>query len=223
MELMSAKEAAAYLGLSLPRAYQLIHEGSLPARKVGGGWVIDGSDLERLKSRPPGRPMSPKSAWNFLLGSDRPMEPWEARRVRLARSRLQNGDRESWPDSLRHSVANRAARRLYEVAAADVEDLRSDARVHLSGVSHPRSEISDASLVEGYVRSEHITGLLSEFLAVPSKPSSANVILHVPPASVDVALDRAVASPLVIAADLAEHLGPRERSRAVALAIAAIA
>lgn len=60
--LMNTKEAAARLGLSIPRVKQLIRAGRLKATKVGRDWVIDSADLERFAAQPRkagGRPKNP--------------------------------------------------------------------------------------------------------------------------------------------------------------------
>lgn len=54
--LLSTEEAAERLGVAGSRIRQLIKEGRLPAKKIGGGWVIAGKDLELVKDRKPGRP-----------------------------------------------------------------------------------------------------------------------------------------------------------------------
>jgi excisionase family DNA binding protein len=52
------KEAAARLGISKQRVWQLIQSGKLPAQKVGRDWIIDVNDLRRpeIRNRKPGRP-----------------------------------------------------------------------------------------------------------------------------------------------------------------------
>lgn len=61
MKLISTDEAAERLGVSGRRVRQLIDEGKLPAQYVGGGYVIDESELDKVKVYgKPGRP--PKQA-----------------------------------------------------------------------------------------------------------------------------------------------------------------
>ena len=54
--MMSAKQAAAELGISQRRVLQLIRAGRLPAQRVGWGWVIMSKDLEKVRYRPVGWP-----------------------------------------------------------------------------------------------------------------------------------------------------------------------
>ena len=54
--LISSKEAAEKLGLSLRRVQALITSGRLPAQKIGNSYVVSEKDLELVKMRTPGRP-----------------------------------------------------------------------------------------------------------------------------------------------------------------------
>ncbi|HLM60139.1 MAG TPA: helix-turn-helix domain-containing protein [Pyrinomonadaceae bacterium] len=54
--LISSKEAAEKLGLSLRRVQALITSGRLPAQKIGNSYVVNEKDLEFVKERTPGRP-----------------------------------------------------------------------------------------------------------------------------------------------------------------------
>lgn len=54
--LISSKEAAAKLGLSLRRVQALITDGRLPAQKIGNSYVVNEKDLELVRERTPGRP-----------------------------------------------------------------------------------------------------------------------------------------------------------------------
>ncbi len=57
---MTVKQAADELGISVPRVHQLIQEQRLPAEKIGRDWIIESSDLEKVKDRPTGRPAKDK-------------------------------------------------------------------------------------------------------------------------------------------------------------------
>jgi excisionase family DNA binding protein len=58
-DLISSKEAAEKLGLSLRRVQALTTDGRLPAQKIGNSYVIRDKDLELVKVRKPGRPKTP--------------------------------------------------------------------------------------------------------------------------------------------------------------------
>jgi len=59
---MTVKQAAGELGISIPRVHQLIQEERLPAEKLGRDWIIESSDLEKVKDRPTGRPAKEKES-----------------------------------------------------------------------------------------------------------------------------------------------------------------
>lgn len=54
--LISSKEAAEKLGISIRRVQALITDGRLPARKIGNSYVVNEKDLELVRERTPGRP-----------------------------------------------------------------------------------------------------------------------------------------------------------------------
>ena len=56
MSLISTKEAAEKLGISMLRVQQLIWQQRLPAQKIGRDYVINENDLELVKDRKTGRP-----------------------------------------------------------------------------------------------------------------------------------------------------------------------
>ena len=56
MKLISSTEAAKKLGVHTTRVQVLIREGRLPAKLIGGVYVIDEADLRLVKDRKPGRP-----------------------------------------------------------------------------------------------------------------------------------------------------------------------
>lgn len=58
--LISSKEAAEKLGLSLRRVQALITSGRLPAQKIGNSYVVSEKDLELVRERTPGRPSKNK-------------------------------------------------------------------------------------------------------------------------------------------------------------------
>jgi len=59
-DLISSKEAAEKLGISLRRVQALITSGKLPAQKIGNSYVVQITDLELVKVRKPGRPAKSK-------------------------------------------------------------------------------------------------------------------------------------------------------------------
>jgi excisionase family DNA binding protein len=56
MKLISSAQAAKKLGVHITRVQVLIREGRLPAKQVGGTYVINEADLRLVSNRKPGRP-----------------------------------------------------------------------------------------------------------------------------------------------------------------------
>ena len=152
--------------------------------------------------------MSPRIAWALVEisrgGSANWIVPRESYRLRQALDRLVADDE---PELLLRSwLAARAEREF--LSAPEVAALRTDPRLVLSGLSDERSGLSAAAYVEAYVRAEDVAAVRRDHLLVDAG-SNANVVLHVSP----LLPDRPVPA-LLLAADLAEHDGPRELGRA---------
>ncbi|HEY0950384.1 helix-turn-helix domain-containing protein [Nocardioides sp.] len=106
-------------------------------------------------------------------------------------------------------LRNRASRHVYVAADSDLEPLRADQRILLSGLSHPDSNMEDPRVVEGYVEARNLQAVVDEhWLESPSIDERPNVVLHAGP------VQPPAVSRLMLAADLAEHGGPREMLRA---------
>ncbi len=56
MNLLTTKEAAEKLGVTVPRVHTFIKEGRLPAEKMGRDFFIKEEDLKLLDNRKTGRP-----------------------------------------------------------------------------------------------------------------------------------------------------------------------
>ena len=232
MARISVAEAASRLGVNVQRVHQRIADGSLPAERVGHQWTVEDADVARLHGRPTGRPLSARSAWVLALvaaaevstASEFAAPDRSRARVRLRRllddarelSAAQDQEAASaeLAARLRSLLRGRAERRLFRASPRDLPDLRSDARVALSGISLPQAGIASADIVEGYAAASDAGALVDDFLLMDADHRSANVVLHV--------LDPATAwlhvvRPdhwLLMAADLAEHHRPRETARA---------
>lgn len=106
-------------------------------------------------------------------------------------------------------LSNRGARIGYLGAGSDLAALRADDRLLVSGVSHPDSKFDDPRIVEAYVSVDEVDAVVSDFwLENPGVDERPNVVLHVVP------VRPPQIGPLLLAADLAEHSGPREVQRA---------
>lgn len=194
-------EAAAALGVTPRRVRALIEAGRVDARKVGGAWLVEGATLRRAAAA--SRALAPATAWALLTG-DTPPSRTAAVRVRAYLGRLASSE-----DPERLLVAWAAARgSRVRLQSRTPSQVLADPRVVPSGLSDPRSGITDRAVAEGYVTEEELRSLRLDHLLAPGG-HAAPVILHVtqtlPPAPVPL---------LLLAADLAEHDGPRESARA---------
>lgn len=242
----SVPQAAAHLGVSPARVRQRIRDGSLVAEKIGGRWVVD-LDFAAAVARPArGRPVSPGSVWFSMLALDsdslvdvpqvglpkidlptiESAWPDMAREVRRlssasryrAASRLEAAMAQADHDAILAWLRNRGRRRLFVAPDADLDSLRNDHRFMPSGVSLPHSRMSDPRIAEGYVAAADMDSIVQDHWLDPlSLDDRPNVVIHVVPA-----LPPRI-SRLLLAADLAEHGGPRELRRAHELVDAVIA
>lgn len=60
MTLLTTKEVAERLKVSVRRIHDLIQDGRLPAQKYGRDYLIDEKDLKLVENRKPGRPRKAK-------------------------------------------------------------------------------------------------------------------------------------------------------------------
>lgn len=226
MGAISVAQAAERLGVSVPRIHQRIADGSLSAERIGSQWAVDERSLLRIRERSKaGRPLSARSAWAVIAASEgdrdrvRPSGPaaWTRARKQLSallESAAQPASREEAVEdlavSLRSLFRNRAQRHLFRAAQPDLDDLRADARWAMS-VDLGASGIASAD-VEGYLAESDVEPVLRDYLLVEAE-RDANVVLHVIPDG----QHPYPGSRLRLAADLAEHRGPREEARAADL------
>jgi excisionase family DNA binding protein len=68
MKLLTTKQVAERLGVSIGRIHQLINEGRLPAEKVGRDYVIREEDLKLVEGRKVGRPPKAKTETDAKAG-----------------------------------------------------------------------------------------------------------------------------------------------------------
>ena len=56
MDMLTTKEVAERLGVTVRRVQALIQDGQLPAQKVGRDYLVKEKDLKLVEERKPGRP-----------------------------------------------------------------------------------------------------------------------------------------------------------------------
>jgi len=208
MSEVGVREASRMLDVSERRVRQLIEAGSLRARQVSGSWLVDVASIPNAPRRG-GRPLSPRMAWGLVEAVEGRRAPWlspkDAFRLKRMRDRL---ELDPAPEVLlKAALVERADR--YVLSCSEPDELRSDPRVVLSGISDPRSRMSAANQVEAYVHVDDHRGLVAEHLLVASSGGRANVILHV-----SMVRPSSPVPLLLLAADLADHDQPREVGRA---------
>jgi excisionase family DNA binding protein len=71
MSLLTTKETADRLGVSVRRVHQFIEESRLPAEKMGRDYFIKEEDLKLLEDRKPGRPPKVKTEASSKAGKKR--------------------------------------------------------------------------------------------------------------------------------------------------------
>ncbi|WP_431836161.1 helix-turn-helix domain-containing protein [Cellulomonas sp. Y8] len=205
---VSVREAADALGVSDRRVRQLVASGRIRARRVGSQWLVDGASLPIAPRR--SRPLSPTEAWLLLAADQAPgARPgrWRDRRDRLRTDPSPETLLASW-------AAARGDRLLF--ASREPGGVLDDPAVVRSGLSDPRAGISAADLAEGYVRRDDLDAVRRRHLLRPAT-GRPDVVLHVV-----AVLPADPVPPLVLAADLAEHDGPRELARASELIAQAV-
>jgi len=226
MGYLSVAQAAERLGVSVPRIHQRIADGSLSAERIGSQWAVDERSLLRIQERSKaGRPLSARSAWAVVAASEddrdrlRSSGSAASARARMQLKRLLEPavDPAAGEDavrelsaSLRSILRNRAQRRVLRAAPADLADLRADAR-WAALVDLGASGIASAD-VEGYLAESDLDRVVKDYLLVDGD-RDANVVIHVISDEQHSYPD----SSLRLAADLAEHRGPREEARAAEL------
>ncbi|WP_067430130.1 helix-turn-helix domain-containing protein [Nocardioides jensenii] len=227
MARISVPEAAARLGVVAQRVRQRIQDGSLPAERVGGQWIIDEKDLARIAdSSAPGRPLSERSAWALVAAAEdndallHSLSAPDRSRARARLRKLAAAQHDDPQESLRLLsvfLRNRAARCCYLAAGRDLNDLRNDPRIRLSGLSHPESGLASGDVVEGYVSVGDLDDVTQDYLLRDMDRDRANVILHVVSTDAEEILPflSHAWNSLLMAADLSEYDGPRERHRAM--------
>lgn len=226
MGTVSVAQAAERLGVSVPRIHQRIADGSLVAERIGSQWVVDERSLLHIQeSSKAGRPHSARSAWAVIAASEDDRDrvgvnrPAVSARARMQLERLLEPAAQPVADEeavrnlvvlLRSVLRNRAGRRLLRAAPADLGDLRSDERWAMI-VDLGSSGLASLD-VEGYLAESLVGAILKDYLLVDAD-RDANVVVHVIPDGQYPFPD----SRLRLAADLAEHRGPREEARAAEL------
>lgn len=152
-------------GLSRARAYRLVRSGAIPAHQLpDGSFILDEAAMDWEPRA--ARPLSTSMAWGLLSALDGKMQPGlrSAERSRIKRHIAFIAEADSPARELAAKVSARADLKEFAAHRNDVSKVRSDARVHLSGVGAPGSRMMAGDVVEGYVDAEDLEGLCDDYL-----------------------------------------------------------
>jgi excisionase family DNA binding protein len=218
MRLMTIPEVAERIGVAESRARFLVSSGRIRGQQVGGRWVIDEADAAEYRGAGPGRPLSQRSAWQFIEALQDPacgvaphLSAVERHRLRRRIARFQES---SDPVALVLSLLpRRADKAVLSASPSDLDGLREDRRLRLSGVSHPDCGLLPSSEFEAYAARHDLPGVVSDWFLVPAGLGvRANVVIR----TAEVIPDSAIPV-IVVAADLAERPGSREQQAALGI------
>jgi excisionase family DNA binding protein len=213
-DLVSPPDAAAELGVSARRVYDLIARGRLPAERIGRRLFVARNDVDAwAKSRSPGgQPFSPSRAWGLLLLADGEQASWLDP---VSRSKLRAILRERSLRELRSRLERRGERHAFRAHPSDLERLKSLPRIMRSGASAASDvgmDLVASEYLDAYVPAAEFDRLVKRYRLRPSR--QPNLILRRLP---DVAFGwnaRPVAPAAAVAIDLAEEPDPRSQEAA---------
>jgi len=132
MCLLSVSETADILGVSDRRIRAMIADGLLTATRVGGRWILAGTEVARYEAlrRKPGRPYSPAHAWGLLTIAGGRNPAWlSGTELRRLTEVLTNTSIEDLSPALRR----RAEPQAWFVHPGLLPDLVADERVVVGG------------------------------------------------------------------------------------------
>lgn len=208
--MQSVAEFARVKNLSRQRVRVLAASGAIPARRVGGHWVID--DAAMSWEPQASRPLSKRSAWLLIhalnhCGQVLPeMIPAEKSRLLRHLEVLRCSD--SPAAMLRSWLSCRAS--VHDLAASSdaLEHLRDDERLVLSGISDGRSFMAAGAQLEAYVNDKDLDAVRRRYFLVRGERN--NVRLRAVSGQPDVGIG-------LVAADLSDWSGPREDAQVARL------
>lgn len=176
---LSVSEAAERLGVSRQRALALVHAGELPARLIGGRWVLMLEDVDELVgARSNGRPMAGRIAWGLLDLLEGGNAQWltASERSRL-RSRLRS--RPSI-EQVSHWVRRRSRVLWLRGHTAALPRLLAFEGAVPAGASAPGQDIVDPGRVEVYLRQDSAEQAIRKLALRSVSRQEANAVVKVP-------------------------------------------
>lgn len=203
----SIQEYSEQAGVS-PRAVRFqVAEGRIPARKVGGQWMIEND--RRPRRRGAGRRLSSASFDQLAAFLDGEGSMLSSDQRRRAKERAQRILERGMPEVRRDAERPDISVERYRASEEDFDELRSRDDLVLTGISHPDAEVY-GRVVDAYVSSDIRDQIVLFHMLEEADAGSANVVLRVqdsPPA----------VRRLHVVADLLDDRNPRSRAEAARL------
>ena len=177
MSVIGASQAASSLQVSQRRVRQLLESGQLSGQRVGGRWVINCSDVERLRRAGAGRPWSARSAWAVLelaAGGNPELSPVERSR---ARKRLADHELAGLVGKLR-SRSERREMYAHLSALDRIGDEAGGVRGGVSALNAHGVDLIVSNEAEIYIRSSEAAGFADRYALQPGA-DRPNLIVRV--------------------------------------------
>lgn len=175
---MSVPEFAQAKGLSPGRILHLIQSGGIEARKIGGRWLINESQL--IFAPRASRALSPKMQRALLqrMANSPVLEPLQgSERLRLEEKICELKEHHDPALLLRSWVKPDEEVLKLSASARDLLKLQNSHELVPAGSSDPSSKIFEQNNFEAYVERKNVHKILKSYLLVKSE--SPNVILRV--------------------------------------------
>ncbi len=155
---MSGPEAAKQLGVSERRVRAMIAEGSLPAQRMMGRWMIPANAVASFRAKSAGRPMSEQSAWSVLRRLAGEPDPMPAR----LRHRLDGLADDAAPGQrLRSWMGNRGKPVHLWAFTPALDGVQDDERVVLSG-DRVIDDLEHSGVLRIYANAADIDDLIAD-------------------------------------------------------------
>ena len=210
--LIGVPEAAREMGVVPSRVRALIAQGTLPAQKLSGRWLISREDvLARCRDPvPSGRPLSACNAWLLLLeaSGEQPPQPVDP----VARWRMRRSLRYQGLAAMGPRLTRRATAHHLWALPGELRVVRDDRDVALSGSSAAGAlglGLVAPDTVDAYIPATRLAALVHEHALQDAHPTQANVTLRAVPEDVWMLNARELAPAAAVAIDLASYADSR--------------
>ncbi len=176
---LSARDAAARLGVAPSRVRALAESGQLQGRKVGRQWVFSAAEVDKCASRPrlAGRPLSEAASLGLLFELSGEPASWLDR---VAKWKVLHSQAARDPQCLVARSGRRAERIELRAHPSDLPRVLAEQGVMRSGVSAAREygiDLAAPGVIEIYVDRQRARELKKRYSLVPS--GDPNVLMHV--------------------------------------------